>query len=60
MILNKMDLIGLSEFRQEGQGEVKSGQFTMLYSGKGNGIIVRTDVARWVQKVGIVNDRWMA
>lgn len=37
MEINKMDVIGLSEVRWEGQGEMRSGEVTLFYSGNKRG-----------------------
>lgn len=62
MELNRMDIIGLSEVRWEGQGEVTSDETTLFYSGNkrgknGVGIIMKNKIAKRVQKVSYVDDR---
>ena len=57
-----MDIVGVSEMRWEGQGEMRSGEYTVFHSGdkrgrNGVGIIMRNSVAKRVQKVMYVDDR---
>ena len=62
MEVNRMDIVGLSEVRWEGEGEISSGEFKLFYSGKhqgqnGVGFIVSKKVDKSIKKVVYEGDR---
>ena len=57
-----MSVLGVSEVRWKGQGEIRSGDYTVYYSGgeraeKGVAIVVHKSVVRSVVKKIVYNDR---
>jgi nitrogen regulatory protein PII len=63
--MNEVSILGVSEVRWKGQGEVKSGDYTVYYSGceraeKGVAIVVHKSVVRSVVKEIFYNDRIIA
>ena len=59
-----LKIIGLSEVRWEGLGEIVSGDFTMYYSGgekaeRGVAVMLRNEVAKSVVNVQCISDRLM-
>jgi len=62
---NAVSVLGVSEVRWKGQGEIRSGDYTVYYSGgecaeKGVAIVVRKSVVRSVVKKIVYNDRIIA
>jgi len=58
-------ILGVSEVRWNGQGEIRSGDYTVYYSGgeraeKGVAIVVHKNVVRSVVKKIVYNDRIIA
>jgi len=65
MVRNKLDIIGLSEIRWEGSGELASDEMTLFYSGdvkgmNGVGFIVNRKIRSRVQRVIYEGDRIIA
>jgi len=62
---NEVSILGISELRWKGQGELRSGDYTVYYSGgewaeKGVAIVVHKSVVRSVVKKIVFNDRIIA
>ncbi|PNF39636.1 hypothetical protein B7P43_G05675 [Cryptotermes secundus] len=62
---NEVSVLGVSKVRWKGQGEIRSGDYTVYYSGgewaeKGVAILVRKSVVRSVVKKIVCNDRIIA
>ena len=62
---NAVSILGVSEVRWNGQGEIRSGDYTVYYSGgeraeKGVAIVVHKTVVRSVVKKIVYNDRIIA
>ena len=62
---NAVSILGVSEVRWKGQGEIRSGDYTVYYSGgqraeKGVAIVVHKSVVRSVVKKIVYNDRIIA
>jgi len=62
---NKLSVLGVSEVRWTGQGEIRSGDYTLYYSGgeraeRGVAIVVHKSVVRSVVKRIVCNDRIIA
>jgi exonuclease III len=62
---NEVSVIGVSEVRWKGQGEIRSGDYTVYYSGgerdeKGVSIVVHKSVVRSVVKTLVCTDRNVA
>jgi len=62
---NEVSILGVSEVRWKGQGEIRSGDYTVYYSGgeraeKGVAIVVHKSVVRNVVKKIVYNDRIIA
>ena len=62
---NEVSIAGISELRWKGQGELRSGDYTVCYSGgeraeKGMAIVVHKSVVRSVVKKTVYNDRIFA
>jgi exonuclease III len=62
---NEVSISGVSEVRWKGQGEIRSGDYTVYYSGgeraeKGVAIVVHKSVVRSVVKKIVYNDRIIA
>ena len=62
---NKVSVLGVSEVRWKGQGEIRSGDYTVYYCGgeraeKGVAIVVHKSVVRSVVKRIVYNDRIIA
>ena len=62
---NAVSVLGVSEVRWKGQGEIRSGDYTVYYSGgecaeKGVAIVVHKSVVRSVVKKIVYNDRIIA
>jgi exonuclease III len=62
---NEVSILGVSEVRWKGQGEIRSGDYTVYYSGgeraeKGVAILVHKCVVRSVVKKMVYNDRIIA
>ena len=62
---NKLSVLGVSEVQWTGQGEIRSGDFTVYYSGgergeRGVAIVVHKSVVRSVVKKIVCNDRIIA
>ena len=62
---NKLSVLGVSEVRWTGQGGIRSGYYTVYYSGgeraeKGVEIVVHKSVVRSVVKKIVYNDRIIA
>ena len=60
----ELNVIGLSEVRWPGKGEIVSGNYTMFYSGgvkaeKGVAVVLRNDVVKRLTKVECYSDRLM-
>jgi len=60
-----VSVLGVSEVRWKGQGEIRSGDYTVYYSGgeraeKGVAIVVHKSVVRSVVKKIVYNDRIIA
>jgi nitrogen regulatory protein PII len=58
---NEVSILGVSEVRWKGQGEIRSGDYTVYYSGgeraeKGVAIVVHKSVVRSVVKKIVYND----
>ena len=65
VFLNHIPVLGVSEVRWKGQGEIRSGDFTVYYSGgeraeRGVAIVVHKSVVRNVVKKIVCNDRIIA
>jgi len=62
---NEVSILGVSEVRWKGQGEIRSGDYTVYYSGgeraeKVAAIVVHNSVVRSVVKKIVYNDRIIA
>ena len=62
---NAVSILGVSEVRWKGEGEIRSGDYTVYYSGgeraeKGVAIVVHKSVVRSVVKKIVYNDRIIA
>ena len=62
---NDLSILGVSEVRWKGQGEIRSGHYTVFYSGgeravRGVAIVVHNSIVRSVVKTIVCNDRVMA
>jgi len=62
---NEVSIVGVSEVRWKGQGEIRSDDYTVYYSGgeraeKGVAIVVHKSVVRSVVKKIVYNDRIIA
>jgi len=62
---NEVSVLGVSEARWEGQGEIRSGDYAVYYSGgeqaeKGVAIVVHKSIVRSVVKKIVYNDRIIA
>ena len=62
---NKVSVLGVSEVRWTGQGEIRSGDYTVYYSGgewaeRGVAILVHKSILRSVVKKIVCNDRIIA
>jgi nitrogen regulatory protein PII len=62
---NELSILGVSEVRWKGQGEIKSGDYTVYYSGseraeKSVAIVVHKSAVRSVVKKIVYNDRIIA
>ena len=62
---NEVSVLGVSEVRWKGQGEIRSGDYTVYYSGgewaeKGVAIVVHKSIVRSVVKKIVCNDRIIA
>ena len=62
---NDLSVLGVSEVRWKGQGEIRSGDYTVYYSGgegaeRGVAIVVHNSIVRSVVKKIVCNDRVMA
>ena len=62
---NAVSILGVSEVRWKGQGELRSGDYVVYYSGveraeKGVAIVVHKSVVRSVVKKIVYNDRIIA
>ena len=62
---NEVSVLGVSEVRWKGQGEIRSGDYTVYYSGgeraeRGVAIVVHKSVVRSVVKKIVCNDRIIA
>ena len=60
----ELNVVGLSEVRFPGKGEMVSGKYTMFYSGgvkaeKGVAVVLRNDVVKRLTKVEYYSDRIM-
>jgi nitrogen regulatory protein PII len=59
---NAVSVLGVSEVRWKGQGEIKSGNYTVYYSGgdsaeRGVAIVVHKSVVKIVVKKSVYSDR---
>jgi hypothetical protein len=62
---NAVSVLGVSEVRWKGQGEIKSGDYTVYYSGgdsaeRGVAIVVHKSVVKSVVKNSVYSDRIIA
>jgi hypothetical protein len=62
---NVVSVMGVSEVRWKGQGEIRSGDYTMYYSGgekseRGVAIVVHKSIVGSVVKKVVCNDRLIA
>ena len=62
---NEVSVLGVSEVRWKGQGEIRSGDYTVYYSGgeraeRGVAIVVHKRIVRSVVKKIVCNDRIIA
>ena len=62
---NEVSVLGASEVRWKGQGEIRSGDFTVYYSGgeraeRGAAIVVHKSIVRSVVTKIVCNDRGVA
>ena len=62
---NDLSILGVSEVRWKGQSEIRSGDYTVYYSGgeraeRGVAIVVHNSIVRSVVKTIVCNDRVMA
>jgi exonuclease III len=62
---NELSVLGVSEVRWKGQGEIRSGDYTVYYSGgeraeRGVAIVVHKSVVRSIVKEVVCNDRIIA
>ena len=62
---NEVSVLGVSEVRWKGQGEIKTGDYTVYYSGgeraeRGVAIVVHKSIVRGVVKNIVCNDRIIA
>ena len=60
----ELNVVGLSEVRWSGKGEIVSGNYRMFYSGgvkaeKGVAVVLRNDVVKRLTKVDCCSDRLM-
>ena len=62
---NDLSILGVSKVRWKGQGEIRSGDYTVYYSGgeraeRGVAIVVHNSIVRSAVKKIVCNDRVMA
>jgi hypothetical protein len=62
---NAVSVLGVSEVRWKGQGEIRSGDYTVFYSGgdraeRGVAIVVHKSVVKSVDKKSVYSDRIIA
>jgi exonuclease III len=62
---NAVSVLGVSEVRWKGQGEIRSGDYTVYYSGgdraeRGVAIVVPKSIVKSVVKKSVYNDRIIA
>ena len=58
----ELNVVGLSEVRWPGKGDIVSGNYTMLYSGgvkveKGVAVVLRTDIVKRLIQIKCYSDR---